>query len=561
MSNGISDRYGNLDFSSAIGFFPTEHKEKPPGPDSDPLQKQTSTDGEGVKVPYKQTTLPPEMNKPDGKFMVRLSKYGHLLLMGDQGYYWQKTRESADQAGEFYGDVEKDEEWETARWKYLQKLINEDSPQDVDQRRMMMWSRYGHKLEMRDVGWNKTRDGEYGDPRYISEDDKDQRWIKLRSKGGMLFQMSDMGFDPVEDVFVKRKLIEETGTKTEKENEYWKGDARWMRLITRHGYKIALDDRDTDKKKSDTEENPQGYGILIKGRRSPSSQGTVSEGDPKGFYWEFNEHDQVNQTTWGSPLGTTVQINDKLQYFMVGGGYRWYPKPWMGIKGNEFLEDPVVSGDSESRSYHLKLDLHNEYLSLKTAGGNGSGPWGPVVNQIARQGIQQGLECRDGSLGDDPWTELVDLDDRGLWFSGKEKLVVCRARQGTNTGDAIKICWWFDEKKREVVIKNSEDNSKIQIACNGDVEIIAGGDVNISSRQNINIRSSSKVILMGGSGKLEVSSGGIKINKVLYWYGWAPPVGIQSPSIPEVSDTPQLKPTNRGTRYNQNLEANKDITG
>ncbi|MCK9558573.1 MAG: phage baseplate assembly protein V, partial [Candidatus Cloacimonetes bacterium] len=229
MSNGLQDRYGNLDLSSAIGFFPVEHKAAPPSPDNDPLQSQTSTSSGGSVTPYKQTSLPPEMNNPDGKFMARISKYGHIMLMGDQGYHWQKPDGSGSSTGEFYGDVEKDEEWEIARWKYLQKLINEDATNGADQRRMMSLSRYGHKFEMRDVGWNKTRKDEYGEPRTISDSTDDQRWIKVRTKGGMLFQMSDIGFDAEEDTFVKRKLLDEIGTKTEKEDEYWTGDARWMR--------------------------------------------------------------------------------------------------------------------------------------------------------------------------------------------------------------------------------------------------------------------------------------------------------------------------------------------
>ena len=566
MSSGMADRYGSLDIVSSVGFFPVEHAAKPPGADNDSLQSQTSTDkATNTKIPYKQTTLPPEMNNPDGKFMVRLSKYGHLLLIGDQGYHWQipsdtsgTTGATKSDIGEFYGDADKDESWEIARWKYLQKLINEDATQGADQRRMMMWTRYGHKLEMRDVGWNKTRDGEYGDPRKISDSTKDERWAKLRTKGGMLFQMSDIGFDPVEDTFVKRKLIDETGTKTEKENEYWKGDARWIRWVTRYGFKIVLDDRGSDTKNADTEENPRGYGALIKGRRTPGAQGTTVTGNPRGFYWEFNEKDQLNQTTWGSPLGTTAQINDKLQYFMIGSK-PLYPTPWQGIKANEFLEDSLVVDDTELNSYCLKLDYQNEYLRLKTAGGHGSPPWGPPINpRSSSGGIQQGLECRDGSLGDDPWTELVDIDDRGLWFSGQKKLTVCRARQYP---DAIKICWWFDEDKREIVISNTESASgaKIQISCSGDVEVISQQNVKVFANQSVTVRSNDKITLMGGSGLLEINSSFIKINKVLRWMGYDSYIPIEQPDILVPSDIPQLAPTNRGTRYNQALEINKDI--
>ena len=563
MSNGLADRYGNLDLMSSVGFFPVEHKEKPPGPDNDPLQSQTSTDKDGNVTPYKQTTLPPVMNNPDQKCMIRMSKYGHLLLMGDQGYHWQipdsQGGSAVSDTGEFYGDAEKDESWEIARWKYLQKLINEDAAHGADQRRMMSWTRYGHKFEMRDVGWNKTRDGEYGKPRTISNNTKDERWIKLRTKGGMLFQMSDIGFDPVDDTFVKRKLLDEVGAKTEQENVYWNRDARWIRYVTRYGFKFVLDDRGSDAKNADSQENPRGYGVLIKGRRTPGAQGEIVEGDPRGFYWEFNERDQLNQTTWGSPLGITAQISDKLQYFMIAGKPD-YPMPWRGIKDNEFLDSCLVYGDTELTSHHLKIDFHNEYIRFKTAGGNATDlPWAlsgsGIVNPLGAQGVQQGLECRDGSKDDDPWTELVDIHDRGLWFSGKEKLTVCRARQEP---DAVKICWWFDEIKKEIVIRNSE-SGKIQIACNGDVEVIAGQDIKAYANRDVTVRSNNKVTLMGGSGMLEIDSQFVKINKVLRWKGFDSEVPIEPPDVLTPSSTPQLKPTNRGARYNEDLERNKDI--
>jgi len=480
--------------------------------------------------------------------------------MGDQGYHWQipdsATGSSQSDTGEFYGDADKDETWEIARWKYLQKLINEDAAHGADQRRMMSLTRYGHKFEMRDVGWNKTRDGEYGKPRKISDSSKDERWIKLRTKGGMLFQMSDIGFDPVDDDFVKRKLLDETGTKTEKEDQYWKGDGRWIRYVTRYGLKLVLDDRGSDTKHADTEETPRARGILLKGRRSPGAEGKDVKGNPKGFYWEFNERDELNQTTWGSPLGITAQISDKIQYFLVGAKSS-YPMAWQGIKANEFLDHPLVAGDTELQSHHLKLDFQNEYVRFKSAGGNSRDmPWGDKINPPARQGIQQGLECRDGSQGDDPWTELVDLDDRGLWFSGKKKLTVCRARQHP---DAVKICWWFDENKKQIIIRNAE-SGKIQIACDGDVEVVAGNDVKVYAANDVTVRSNDKVTLMGGSGMLEIDSQYIKINKVLRWKGYDSFIPIEPPPVVRAATIPQLAPTNRGARYNRNLERNKDIT-
>jgi hypothetical protein len=156
MSNGMQDRYGHLDMMSAVGFFPVEHKDPPPSAGYDPVQQ----------TEYKQTKEPPKANDPDSKFMLRVSKYGHVILQGDQGYNWSK-----DRGGEFHGDVIKDEKFEIARWKSLQKLVHEGQPKEHDQRRMELRTRYGHKIELRDVGWaqsgpiaSKSRDGEYGDP-------------------------------------------------------------------------------------------------------------------------------------------------------------------------------------------------------------------------------------------------------------------------------------------------------------------------------------------------------------------------------------------------------------
>jgi hypothetical protein len=548
MSVGYQDRYGSLDMSCAVGFFPIEHKVPPSDPDNDPIQAlNKSGAGATNKTPYKAQSQQPEVNSPDQKYMVRLSKYGHVSLLGDQGYYWRKKGAQ----GEFAGDFETDEKWEVQRWRYLQQLLNEGSTTS-DQRRIMLLTRYGHKFEMRDVGWKKTREGEYGDQREISTASNDQRWMKFRSKGGMLMQMSDIGFDAEHDEFVKRKLIDETGDKADGE-EAWKGkDARWMRFVTRYGFKIALDDRGSDTKDAEGKENPRGYGILIKGRRTPGAQGTQVSGDPRGYYWEFNEKDEYNQTTWGTPLGLTVQLNDKLQYAMIATR-RGYSMPWQKLKDNEFLTSPLAANNLEQDSYHLKLDHHNEYLSLKTRGGSGAPPSGATVDVPARKGTQQGLECRDGSNSDEPWVELVDIDERGIWFWGKKGMTICRAKQSPN---AVKICWWFDETRKEIVIRNDEKDGRIQVACDGDMEIISNSQINIRAAGSISLISDERVVLGAGSTRFEVAPNIVQSTQ--YVHGPNPmlfqPIGVQAVKRVKLARIPQLTPNIRGQRFNKDLE-------
>ncbi len=175
-------------------------KNPPPPPDHDAIQASQ----------FNQQQVPPEVNNPDRKYMARVTKYGHIFIMGDQGYHWQKGTSTSTETvtatiqeldsqgspigtptdagtfqttvnselGEFTGDFQKDEEFETKRWKALQKLLNEGKPkaEDGDQRRIEARTRYGHKLEMRDVGWaqespkaSKTREGEFGPPATVSK--------------------------------------------------------------------------------------------------------------------------------------------------------------------------------------------------------------------------------------------------------------------------------------------------------------------------------------------------------------------------------------------------------
>lgn len=555
MSTGWQDRYGNLDISSAVGYFPTEHAKKTPDPDYDALQMSM----------FDQSKSEPEVNGPDCKYMLRLSKYGNGLFLGDQGYWWKKDSESSDY-GEFEGDFVKDEQFEINRFKYLTRLFNEDKPSDHDQRRIMLLDRYGSKFEMRSVGWaqdgpiqSKTREGEYGEPRIISkESEADYRWLKLRSKGGWLFQAYDKGFHPQDDLFIKRKLIDEVGTLTEKEDEHWKDkDARWFRMVGRHGYKFVIDERGSSDTDAEGKETPRGNGILIKGRRTGSSQSIVKEGDPRGFFWEFNENEDTNQTTWGSPLGNVIQINDRHQYMLMSSRRKEYPMKWQKLKENEFLLESLVSGDHEKKSHHLKLDLHNEYVSFKTRVGYGDGPDGPIVNPVAiSDAMNQGIEARDGARGDGPWVEVVDSGERNLWLWNKG-YVICHARRRP---DPVNLMWWFDENKKELVIKHNETTGKLQIMSNAPIEIISNSNINVYAKKQLTIRSDERIILTSQGTGLEIGPYGVLSNKKIE----APEIDVpRTPNIsplpiPVESMAPRLVPNDRGKRYNDVLDAPAD---
>lgn len=557
MSQGVQDRYGSLDVINSTGFFPSEHREAPPSPDHDAISQKD----------FKQSSNKPIANDPDTKYMMRLSKYGHLFLMGDQGYAWKKDGDF----GEFTGDFTEDEEYEVKRWKYINKLVNEDNPSGHDQRRMLLQTRYGHKIEMRDVGWaqkgptpSKTRDGEYGDPRTISnEEAADQRWLKMRTKGGMLFQMSDVGTHPNDDEYVKRLLEDEIGDKADGENKWAGRDSRFIRLVSRHGYKIAIDDRGASDIDSSGKENPHGNGVLIKGRRSPGSQGVPSEGDQRGYFWEFNENDSINQTTWGSPTGQILQINDKHQYIMMSSRKPDYPTSWKNLDDNEFLLNAISAGQHEDNSHTFKIDMHNEYIRMKTRSGKGSGPLGDPVNFPGVVGdVNQGLECRDGSQGDDPWVELVDSQDRNLWFWGKGELVMCHARRQP---DPVDIMWWMDEKRKELIIKHDEESGRIQITCNKPIEIISAEDVNINAARSLNLAAGTDITLSVNSTKFKLDDSGIGYNGDMEGPQLTAKMidmprhpTIEPLDPPQIAVNPKMSPGNRGKRYNESLDAPAD---
>jgi hypothetical protein len=563
MAHGWVDRYGNIDIHSSIGYFPVEHKNPPPPPDHDALSSSQ----------FKQQQRAPEVNSPDKKYMARVTKYGCMIILSDQGYHWHK--ESDTELGEFEGDTKKDEQYEIKRWEQLQKTLNENSPTG-DHRRAMMMTRYGSRFEIRDTGWaqlgprqSHSRDDEFGPKRILSKEEKlDLRWIKIRTKGGMLWQAYDKGFDPDGDKFIQRKLSEEQGTASEKEDEYWKNkDARWIRTVTRYGLKIVLDDRGSDDKNADKVENPRGNGILIKGRRSPGTKNKPSSGTERGFFWEFNENDAANHTTWGTPLGLAMEMNDRYQYMMLTAsmGREWTAE-WQGIKENEFIRKPTVKDDPEQNSYHLKLDHDNEYLRLKTRGGRGNHPLQPANGSAvsAEAGeIHQGIEAHDGREGQGPWVEMVDCQHRGFWLSKHQHLGVWRAKQD------VKMFQWIDDQQKKIVIYNDEKNGRIEIYTAGRINLVGDGGITFNTKGSIDFKADRAIRFQAADTRFTIAKAAIQTNKNINakrvhaffpgvragsGAGKENPAGaqartIQKPELPNI-----LEPDDRGKTYNGPFE-------
>jgi hypothetical protein len=559
-----------MELHSAIGFFPVEHTDPPPPNDHDAIS--------GTK--FEQKRRKPEVNNPDRKYMARVTKYGHMFIMGDQGYHWKKE----DDIGEFAGDFKEDEKFETKRWLFIQRLLNDNvhkaGMKDGDQRKQLLLTRYGHRIEMRDVGWaqqgpisSKSRSGEFGPATVLSkETTNDYRWIKIRTKGGMLFQAYDKGFNPDQDIFIKRKLLEESGSKSELEDKYWgRRDARWMRMVTRYGFKFVLDDRGSDDKRAHSRELSRGVGILIKGRRTPGSKARRVTGNERGFHFEFNERDDANRTTWCTPMGQIVEMNDRYQYAMmaVSLGDKWVPK-WMNIKDNEYLRKPAMMADPERSSHHLKLDHDNEYIRFKTRAGNGARPFRPANNSaVGRFELNQGLEARDGSKGDGAWVELVDCQHRGIWFSKKYQIGIWRSKKKR------KMYMWMDEPSKKIVIYNNESRGSIDIYSDMEVNIISNSDVNIRADRNILMKAGNNILMQAGRSTLSLLANNRMISNTTFetrrvnsfFCGVMPGPGAgcsrgggtavvrkQRPNLPA-----KVEPNDRGKTYNKPFEQSAKI--
>lgn len=562
MKTGWVDTYGNMDFSSAVGYFPVEHNIKPAPTD---LGK---VDNDNILSRF----TAPKVNDPDLKYMLRMTKYGHIFLMSDQGYYWQKQTNnspgSKSEIGEFVGDQDQDYKYEAKRWLAIQRLLSEDDPTSKDRRRMLQMTRYGHIFDMRDVGWgqlgpvpSKSRNGEYGPPTFISSEKKrDQRFIRLRTKGGMYFIMGDRGFHPNEDKNVKRLLYDDLKKQDEDLENYWGGtkDARFIGFMTRYGYKFILDDRGSDNKDATNKELPRGMGILLKGRRSPGTYGKEKVGPSRGFFFQVLERDDMNSLMMGSPLGHCLEMSDKYQYTMLATtmGRKWSSK-WKGFKEHEYNIKPMMSRNPEKSSHHLKLDHYNEYIRLKTRGGRGVAPVLGVDVGVKKRELQQGFEARDGADGDGPWVELVDSQSRGIWCSKTEGLLILRGKKRK------KLYTWMSDKAKEIVIYNGESGGKTKIYCKGSIELVSGGDISIEANRFVNIKAR-QIRMQSEGAKFTIArniSTDTRINAVQF-NGFLPgampgpgaqvsrPGGstvenLERPKIPE-----KIEPSDRGQTYN-----------
>ncbi len=535
MQYGTADRYGNIDITSSVGYYPSEHDIIPPlsGVDS-VTQKEFARSSK------------PLVNDPDKKYMLRMTKYGNGLLLTDQGYWWKKDGEY----GEISGNSVEDSTHYAERWLYYQDAINSGSVSQ-DNRRVLIFSRYGHSLELRDVGYaqpgpidNKSRSGEPGSDRYLSkEESRDQRYVKLKTKSGFLLELNDSGggFGKA----ASRTMLEEH-TKNEEESQAWAGrDSRFARLISPYGYKIVLDDRGSDREDPEANESPKGNGILLKGRRSPR------EGDAqRGFYFEFNENDQANHTTWGTPKGSAIEMNDRYGYVLIASSLGFdFSSEYKGLSDNEFVGKPTMLTNPELSSHHIKIDHVNEYIRFKTRSGNGIDHNG---FQTSSSGINQGFEARDLNSGDGPWVELVDGDNRGLWFSRKNGLSIIRGKEGSN------MAIWINDSTGDISIYNGTGN--VNIYSNLNVNIKSAQSINLDAGGSISMKSSGDIIMESRGSKLTVSDGvhasaDIRANRLYAMVTEVPSPGGQSANrVDQLSLPESIHPSDRGKIYNEPIE-------
>lgn len=499
MSRGWKDPYGNLIGLYGTGFVPSSHRIPPAPAGMDPTTSAELSAGSKPKV-----------NEPDYKTMTMITKLGHQVVVSDIGYEWDSTvkddketvaddnqevevevgdgDEPADAEikasktrGEFTGDFEADKDFEVKRWKYLQKLISEGESKDSDQRRYSIRTRAGHYFEMRDVGWNKTRAGEFTDEsRIISDTDKDERWIKMATKGGHLLQLMDVGFDPENDNNYKGDLLDDVGEWHEEDE--WGADKRQIRLVSRHGFKLAIDDRGS----SDTsgeDESPHGNGILLKTRRGSSKaqddMQTIATqngggGGGRGHYLELSDKDEVNAIKLGTPNDQLIEINDKYKFISINTEVpHEVNREWKGLKDNEFtLSSARMNQAAELETFHLILDKENEFGRFKT----------PKA---------QGLEMRDKE-------ELVDLrdeEDRGLFLSKSRGFSVFRSMENRNSFLLI------DDNNKVVLLQNND--GKIQVYSNEAIELVSDTEINMKAPKiNLRARDEINITASGISGKV-----------------------------------------------------------
>lgn len=473
-SIGTKDRYGNLVVLDETGFFPSEHRSR-----SAPVGVDAITNSS-----FNSRQSSPVSNSPDRKMIANISKYGHYMILGDQGYDWQS---------EFSGDFDEDHNKEKERYDNLIRTLNEDEPDSSnrDQRRVELRSGYGHKFEMRDVGWSSAGpDGSASrqDDWFSSSSQqskfsaRDERWMKLRTKGGHLIQMMDMGSSPSSDVFIRRKRIEEVGGKVDEEDNNWQGrDARQLRLVSRYGFKFVLDDRGSSRIDAEGQEDPRGNGWLIKGRR-----------DDRGFGWEVNEKDQLNHSLMYSPKSKIFEINDRYDYMMACTDTNSpISRKWEKLKENEFATSNSMTFGPESDTYHLKLDLANNYLRLKTPGGLSNA---------------QGFESRYEGNNNSVWTEMMDRDNRAMIMNS-----------------TLRHTSWHDSREQKFIMIGDDQQvilirnkaGKVQIHSTANVEVKSDSNIVLDAGGNITAKAGGQFVVNAGGGQFVVNGSGIGTNGVV----------------------------------------------
>jgi len=450
MSTGFKDRYGNIFMMGAVGFFPKEHANKPAPTGTDPVT-------EGA---YKASQKPPEENKPDMKFMVQMSKYGNYMIVADIGYKWKN---------EFDGDFEKDEDFEIKRVKYIQKMFSENETDGVDQRRMEMRTRFGHKFEMRDVGWKKSRPEEFDQAVDLTDaegkNEKEQMWIRAITKDGTYLRMWSKGADLEKNNFIKRLNKSDVGTKPYDEDQYGdgQGDCRGFYICTPRQQIFSIDDAGADPKDPQNNERPYPNGIFLGGWRD-------------GHYYgmEYNLKDELQRMMLYTSTGHALELNQRHDYVALStkppqtvarkfdGPYKRTPFSLKTLKGQNI----------EGKSFHVVLDEKNKYLRVKTPKG-------------------QGIEARDGE-GDPScggtWVETRDSEDRGFWMSKENNFAVWRGKKQQKY-----IC--INDSTDYIVIRNGLKS--VQIFAQKDIEMIAGGNVQIKAGGNFDVSAGGAINLKG----------------------------------------------------------------
>lgn len=410
MSMGFTDRYGHYFFLNAHGFFPKTHKIDPIPVGTDPIAKKE----------FQISKDQPEVNDPDLKYMAWGTKYGHTAIFGDQGYTWDE---------EFEGDFEQDQKFEVDRYKYLIKYYNEQKEKERDQRRIEMRTRLGHKFEMRDVGWDKSRAGEYGDPKTIgNSQDRDERWVKMRTKGGHLIQALDKGFDPENDNYYKRLNQTEMGVDPDQDDTLG-DDSRMIRLITRHGNQLILDDRGSSSTSAE-DKTPHGNGVLLRTR--------------KGYQMQMADKDEIDHIMFATPKNACLEINDRHQHVVISTSQS--DELHTEVETNELKSQPPwmrktgITNDPESNTCHLKLDKINDYARLKVPDGSG-------------------FEVRGQNAPCGQWTETRDCENRAVWMSKTDQWLLIRNK----TGELYIV---LDDNDDAMMIRNEKDRIVIHAKKN-----------------------------------------------------------------------------------------------